>query len=394
MTYWMQQANERKTQLTQMRRHIHRYPELGYKEVNTASYLAAALRKEKIDVREHVGGTGLVATITGGGPGRTIAFRADMDALPIHERNHRPYASEIPGISHACGHDAHCAILAQAAILLQRHRRRIAGSVKFIFQPAEECPPLGGARPMIEDGALANPKVDAIYGLHVTSNLPVGKVGVIDGLAMAASDQVEIKIIGSGGHGSAPQQGIDAILVAAHTVIALQSIVSRNVSPHKPAVVSVGVLKAGYRYNVIADTAFLDCTVRSLDTHTRQLVQDKIEQIVAGVTMAMGARYELRYTEGYPAGVNNSEQVRQIIMAAEAALGPASVKILKEPSLGGEDFAHFLKLVPGSMFWLGTRPVNAAKQYPLHHPSFDIDETALPYGVAMFCRIIEQELFR
>jgi len=394
MNYWRQQAAAIRDRLIQMRRHIHKYPELGYKEINTAKYLADILRSEGIDVRENVGRTGIVATIVGAAPGRTIALRADMDALPIHEKTGKPYASSIAGVSHACGHDAHSAILAGTAILLQQHRRQIAGTVKCIFQSAEECPPLGGVLPMIEDGVLEDPRVDAIYALHVTPDLPVGKLGVAKGLAMAASDRVEIKILGSGGHGSAPQQAVDAVLVAAHVVVALQSIVSRNTSPHVPAVLSIGVLRAGYRYNVIADSALLDCTVRTVDNLTRQLMQERIEQIVDGVTRAMGARYELRYTPGYPPASNHPEQVEKVIEAAEVTFGPGSVRLLQQPSLTGEDFAHFLERVPGAFFWLGARLSNGEKQYPAHHPSFDIDEGALPLGVALFCQLIEHELFR
>lgn len=394
MNYWRQQAAAIRDRLIQMRRHIHKYPELGYKEINTAKYLADILRSEGIDVRENVGGTGIVATIVGAAPGRTIALRADMDALPIHEKTGKPYASSIAGVSHACGHDAHSAILAGTAILLQQHSRQIAGTVKCIFQSAEECPPLGGVLPMIEDGVLEDPRVDAIYALHVTPDLPVGKLGVAKGLAMAASDRVEIKILGSGGHGSAPQQAVDAVLVAAHVVVALQSIVSRNTSPHVPAVLSIGVLRAGYRYNVIADSALLDCTVRTVDNLTRQLMQERIEQIVDGVTRAMGARYELRYTPGYPPASNHPEQVEKVMEAAEVTFGPGSVRLLQQPSLTGEDFAHFLERVPGAFFWLGARLSNGEKQYPAHHPSFDIDEGALPLGVALFCQLIEHELFR
>ncbi len=380
--------------LVQMRRHIHRYPELGYKEVKTASYLAEILRSEGIEIRENVGGTGLVATIIGASPGRTIALRADMDALPVYEKTGKSYSSSIPGVSHVCGHDAHSAMLVGAALLLQKNRRQIAGTVKCIFQAAEECPPLGGVRPMIEDGVLDNPSVDAIYALHVTPDLPLGKLGIAPGLAMAASDRVEIKILGSGGHGSAPQQTVDAILVASHVVVALQSIVSRNTTPHVPAVLSIGVARAGYRYNVIADTAFLDCTVRTIDSHTRQLMQDRIEQIVEGVTMAMGARYELRYTAGYPPAANYAAQVEQVVQAAEAVLGESSVKLLERPSLTGEDFAHFLERIPGAFFWLGSRLGDGHKQHPAHHPGFDLDEAVLPLGTAIFCQIIEQELSR
>ena len=394
MNYWRQQAMAIHDKLIQMRRHIHRYPELGYKEVNTASYLAGILQKQGIHVEQNVGGTGLVATIDGAARGRVIALRADMDALPVHEKTAKSYSSTITGISHACGHDAHSAMLAGAAMLLQKHRRQIAGTIKCIFQAAEECPPLGGILPMIEDGVLENPKVDAAYALHVTPDLPVGTIGIAPGLAMAASDRVEIKILGAGGHGSAPHQGVDAVLVAAHTVVALQSIVSRNTAPYIPAVLGIGLMRAGYRYNVIADTASLDCTVRTVDSYTRQLMQDKIEQIVDGVTKAMGASYELRYTTGYPPASNYEEQVDQVIRASEYVLGEDSVRILEQPSLTGEDFANFLERIPGAFFWLGSRMNDGHKQYPVHHPSFDINEAVLPLGTSLFCRLIEQELYR
>jgi len=394
MNYWRQQANNLSQRLIEIRRHLHRYPELGYKEFETARYLAQILRQEGIEVREHVGGTGLVATIRGASSGRTIALRADMDALPIHEKTGMPYASIVSGVSHACGHDAHSAILACTAMLLQRYRRKLAGTVKCIFQPAEECPPLGGAKPMIDAGVLADPPVDAIYALHTAPNLPVGTIGIAYGPMMAASDRAKIKILGEGGHGSAPQQSVDAVLVAAHTVVALQSIVSRNIDPHSAAVLTVGQLQAGYRYNVIADMAVLDCTIRTTDVHSRQLIQDKIEQIVDGVTRAMGARYELRYTLGYPPAINDTVAVDQVIKAAEVVLGEDSVRIQEKTSLSGEDFAYFLEQVPGAFFWMGSRLEGDRKQYPAHHPAFDLNEAMLPLGVAMFCQIVEQELFR
>lgn len=377
-----------------MRRRIHQYPEQGYQEEQTARFLAEALQQAGIAVQTGVGGTGMVATIRGAQPGRVIALRADMDALPIAETTGLPFASQHPGVSHACGHDSHSAMLAGVGLLLQQQRQHLAGAVKLLFQPAEECPPLGGAQPMIAAGVLHNPEVDAIYALHTMGDLPVGQVSLARGPMMAASDRAEIKIIGKGGHGSAPHQTVDALLTAAQVVVALQSIVSRNAHPLRPAVLTVGEMHAGYRYNVVADTATLDCTIRSLDPDTRQLLRDKIEQIVAGVTSALGASYELVYTLGYPSVSNDSAKVDHVIAAAQAVLGDDSIVLLESPSMGGEDFAYFLEQVPGALFWLGSRLDDGREQHPAHHPGFDLNERALPIGVALLCQLVEQELGR
>ncbi len=392
MNFWRSQANSLAGQLVSMRRYIHERPELGYEETGTAAYLAEIMLAEGIEVQQQVGGTGLVAIIKGEKQGRVIALRADMDALPIDETTGQAYASKTPGVSHACGHDSHAAMLAGVALLLHRNRNRLNGTVKLFFQPAEECPPKGGAQPMIDAGVLKNPQVDAIYALHTAGDMPVGTIGIARGPMMAASDRAEIKIIGKGGHGSAPHQTVDAVLVAAHVIVALQSIVARNTNPLAPAVLTVGVVKAGYRYNVVADTAELDCTIRSLDPITRQLLREKIEQIVAGVTAAMGAKYELEYTLGYPSEPNTDREVEQVVQAARQVLGEGSVITLESPSMGGEDFAYFLQQVPGALFWLGSRLDDGREQHPAHNPGFDLNEKALPLGVAMLCELVEQEL--
>lgn len=392
MNYWLNHAHAAADQLVAMRRQIHQHPELGYQEEATAGFLADVLRQAGIQVQTGVGRTGMVATISGKQGGRVVALRADMDALPITETTGLPYASKHAGVSHACGHDSHSAMLAGVGLLLQQHRDRLAGTVKLFFQPAEECPPDGGAQPMIADGVLQDPPVDAIYALHTMGDLPVGQISIAKGPMMAASDRAEIRIIGKGGHGSAPHQTVDALLTAAHVVVALQSIVSRNANPLQPAVLTVGELHAGYRYNVVADTATLDCTIRSLDPETRQLLRNKIEQIVAGVTEAFGAKYELVYTLGYPSVPNDSAKVDQVLAAAAAVLGEGSVVMLESPSMGGEDFAYFLEQVPGALFWLGSALDDGREQFPAHHPGFDLNEKALPLGVAMLCQLVEQEL--
>lgn len=392
MNFWRTEASGLVERLIHMRRYIHERPELGYEETGTAAYLAQLMLDEGIEVRQHIGGTGLVAIISGTEGGQCIGLRADMDALPIDETTGQAYSSKTPGVSHACGHDAHAAMLAGVAILLHRNRHRLKGAVKLLFQPAEECPPRGGAQPMIDAGVLHNPKVDAIYALHTAGDMPVGTIGIARGPMMAASDRAEIKIVGRGGHGSAPHQTVDAALVAAHTIVALQSIVARNTNPLSPAVLTVGVVKAGYRYNVVADTAELDCTIRTLDPVTRQLMRNKIEQIVAGVTAAMGASYELEYTLGYPSEPNTGAEVDQVAQAAHRVLGDGSVVMLESPSMGGEDFAYFLQQVPGALFWLGCKLADGREQYPAHNPGFDLNENALPLGVAILCQLVEQEL--
>lgn len=392
MNHWLKEASSLADQLVAMRRQIHQHPEQGYEEQETARFLAGMMRQAGVSVQEGVGQTGMMAVIEGTRPGRVVALRADMDALPIEETTGLPFASLTPGVSHACGHDSHSAMLAGVAILLQRNRDRFAGTAKLLFQPAEECPPLGGAQPMIADGVLQNPQVDAIYALHTMGDLPVGQISIARGPMMAASDRAAIRIIGKGGHGSAPHQTVDALLTAAQVVVALQSIVSRNTHPLKPAVLTVGEMHSGYRYNVVADVATLDCTIRSLDPETRQLLKARIEQIVAGVTSAMGASYELVYTQGYPSVPNNSAKVDQVIEAAQAVLGDSSVVMLDSPSMGGEDFSYFLKQVPGALFWLGSRLDDGREQHPAHNAGFDLNEKALPLGVALLCQLVEQEL--
>ncbi|MGI6344823.1 MAG: M20 metallopeptidase family protein [Bacillota bacterium] len=391
MSYWLDQANQIAAQLVEIRRHLHMYPELGYREYQTSRYLAQHLRQAGIEVCEKVGQTGILATIIGDLPGPTIAFRADMDALPIPDTSGTEYASRRDGVCHACGHDAHCAILVGTGLLLQQHRQRLAGTVKLLFQPAEECPPLGGAQPMIADGVLKNPSVEAIYGLHVSAELPVGIIRISDGPMMAASDRARIRIIGRGGHGGAPQQTVDAVLVASHLVIALQSIVSRNVHPSQPAVLTVGVLRAGQRYNVVAETAELECTIRTVDQKTRELMQQRVEQVVAGVTETFGARYELEYSLGYPSASNSPGPVKKVVAAARRVMGRNSVLKLNMAGMGGEDFAHYLNHVPGAYFWLGSRLDDGREQHPTHHSAFDLNEAALPLGTALFCEIAAPE---
>jgi amidohydrolase len=291
-------------ELVTWRRHIHKYPELGFQEKQTAAYISQRLKSWGIPHQTGIAHTGIVATIEGEQPGPVLALRADMDALPIHEANEVEYRSAIPNVMHACGHDGHTAIAMGTAKLLQQHRQHLKGTVKVIFQPAEEGP--GGAKPMLEAGVLKNPDVEAILGLHLWNNRPLGTIGVKSGPSMAFADRFQIQVIGRGGHAALPQQTVDAIVVGSHIVNALQTIVSRSVDPLQPAVVTVGRFRAGDTFNVIAPRAEIWGTVRSFQPEVRDLISKRMEEIVAGICQAYGATYEFRVRTGLPSGLQRS----------------------------------------------------------------------------------------
>ncbi|MEM9154125.1 MAG: M20 family metallopeptidase [Cyanobacteria bacterium P01_F01_bin.33] len=376
-------------QLVSWRRQFHQYPELGFRERETAATIANCLAEWGIEYRDEVAQTGIVALIRGTRPGRTLAIRADMDALPIQEENDVPYRSQRDCLMHACGHDGHTAIALGTAYLLHQHRDRLQGTVKMIFQPAEERP--GGAKPMIAEGALANPDADAIIGLHLWNNLPLGQVGVKSGPSMATSDSFQIQVLGRGGHGAIPHQTIDAIVVGAQIVTALQTVVSRNINPLHSAVVSVGKFQAGDTFNVIAPRAEIAGTARSFTSEDADLLPRRIEEIVAGICQAHGATYHLDYRRHYPAVINDADMAMLVREAAISTLGdPACV--VPEVTMGGEDMSYFLQAVPGCYFFLGSANAGAGLDYPHHHPKFDFDETALGIGVEIFLRCVEQYL--
>ena len=377
-------------QLVEWRRLLHQHPELGFQEKLTAVFVSGKLLEWGIEHETGIAQTGIVAIIKGGkvDSGKVLAIRADMDALPIQELNEVPYRSQHDGVMHACGHDGHTAIALGTAYYLQQHRQDFAGTVKIIFQPAEEGP--GGAKPMIEAGVLKNPDVDAIIGLHLWNNLPLGTVGVRAGALMAAVECFKCTILGKGGHGAMPHQTIDSVVVAAQIVNALQTIVSRNVDPIDSAVVTVGELHAGTKVNVIPDTARMSGTVRYFKPDLKGFFSSRIEQIIGGICQSHGASYDLEYWELYPPTINDAgmaefvrEQVEQVI---ETPLG-----VVPEcQTMGGEDMSYFLQAVPGCYFFLGS--ANKAKDlaYPHHHPRFDFDETALAMGVEIFVRCVEK----
>jgi len=363
------------------RRHLHAHPELGYAEVETAAFVARLLRSFGLEVVEGVGGTGVVALLQGEAPGegRCVALRADMDALPVTEETNLPFASRYPGKMHACGHDGHTAVLLGAAKVLSLHRQDFAGTVKFFFQPAEECAPEGGAKGMIAAGVMENPKVDYVFALHVWPELPLGTVGVKTGALMSASDRVRIRIQGKGGHGAAPHQAVDAVVVACQVVSALQTVVSRQVDPLEPIVLTVGSIHAGQRYNVIAPAAELDGTVRTQNEALRSTLPSRITKLTHAIAEAFGAEAQVNYEFGYPTLYNHPRAVDIVRSAVTEVLGEEALVELTRPSMGGEDFAYFLDLANGAMFWLGCRGPQTPDA-PIHNGKFDFDEDALALG--------------
>ncbi len=377
-------------QLIEWRRHLHQKPELGFQEFLTAEFIAQKLSEWGIEHQTGIAKTGIVATIRGTGEGRVLAIRADMDALPIQEANEVPYKSQHEGKMHACGHDGHATIALGTAYFLSQNPHLFRGTIKFIFQPAEEGP--GGAKPMLEEGVLQNPDVEAIIGLHIWNNLPLGTLGVRGGALMAAVECFHCTILGRGGHGAIPQQTIDSIVVASQIVNALQTIVSRNINPIDSAVVTVGEFHAGNAVNVIANTARMSGTVRYFNPELEGVISKRVEAIIAGVCQMHGATYELDYQQYYPPTINDAkiaELVRSV--AIEVVETPAGV-IPECQTMGGEDMSFFLQQVPGCYFFLGSANPDKGLAYPHHHPRFDFDETVLMMGVEMFVRCVEKFL--
>jgi amidohydrolase len=374
--------------LVTWRRRLHQYPELGFHEHLTAAFVHQQLKKWGILHETEVATTGIVATITGNSSGPVLAIRADMDALPILEENEVPYCSKHEGKMHACGHDGHTAIALGTAYYLSQNPHTFQGTVKIIFQPAEEGP--GGAAPMIAAGVLQNPDVEAIIGLHLWNNLPLGTVGVRSGPLMAAVELFDCEIQGKGGHGAIPQQTVDSIVVASQIVNALQTIVARNVNPLDAAVVTVGSFHAGRTHNVIADTAQISGTVRYFNPTLAALIPQRVEQVIAGVCQSHGATYKLDYRKLYPAVINDGAIAALVRSVAETVVETPAGVVPDCQTMGGEDMSYFLQQVPGCYFFLGSANETLGLAYPHHHPRFDFDETALGMGVELFVRCVEQ----
>ncbi|WP_129600218.1 M20 metallopeptidase family protein [Anaerophilus nitritogenes] len=367
------------------RRYFHMNPELSGEEKTTSQKIEELLSLLPLEVKTGVGGYGVVGLLRGKKEGKTIALRADIDALPIKEQNDHSYASKYSGKMHACGHDGHTAILLGAAYVLCALKDKIQGNIKFIFQPSEEKAPIGGAGPMIEAGVLDHPKVDAIVGLHIWPNLPKGKIGIKENAIMASSDPFCIEIFGQSGHASAPDESIDALAVACQVVNMLQNIVSRNTSPLESAVLTVGTLKSGTKYNVISDYALLEGTVRTLHPNVQMNVEKRIKEVVEGVCSAMGARGEVYYERGYPALINDKDIVKLIEEVGIKLISKENVVQIEKPAMGGEDFANYVQKVPGAFFWLGAKEESF---YPIHHPKFDFDEEIMKIGIEIFVHTV------
>lgn len=360
----------------ELRRSIHRHPELGFEEEATAQLVERELDAQGIAHRR-VARTGVVGRIDGGRPGRSVALRADMDALPLTEQSGVPFASEVEGKMHACGHDAHTAMLLGAATLLQSMRAELAGTVVLLFQPAEEGP--GGALPMIEAGALDDPAVEAAAMLHVDSRLNVGTVGITPGPVNASTDELYIAVRGVGGHGAYPHTSVDALPAAAAVVLALQNVVAREVDPLQSAVVTIGTISGGYRNNIIADEIKMSGTLRAYDAGVRAALESRVRRIVAGIAAAYGATATVELVRGYPPVVNNDDLAEGF---TEYLRSHGNVNVERQaPTMGGEDFAYFAQRVPGLLVRLGVRSEEEGAVHPIHSPLFRLDERALRYGV-------------
>jgi amidohydrolase len=360
-------------EMVTIRRYMHQHPELSFQEYNTAQFIKDFYTKLDIEVRGQVGGNGVVAKVYGKKPGKTVALRADFDALPIQDEKDVPYKSLVPGVMHACGHDGHTATLLILAKALNELKDELEGNYVFIHQHAEEYAP-GGAVSMIEDGCLDG--VDVIFGTHLWAGEPTGKIQYRTGPIMAAADRFEIVIQGQGGHGAQPHTTKDAIVTASQLVLNLQQIVSRKVNPVESAVVSVGSFTAENAFNVIADKAKLIGTVRTFNEDVRQFIEEEMERIIHGTCYMTGSTYQFSFERGYPAVVNHKKETEFLI---EFAKDMQEVQWLEEtePQMGGEDFAYYLQKVPGTFFFTGAKPVGVDTTYPHHHPKFDIDENAM-----------------
>jgi amidohydrolase len=365
--------------LIEIRRHIHAHPELSGQEYQTAAYVAGVLSSCGIQVREAVGKTGVVGDLSGRGETNlTLAIRTDMDALPIQERTQLDFASCKPGIMHACGHDVHAAVGLGTAMVLSQLAATLPGNVRFLFQPAEEI--ARGAGWMVQDGAMRD--VSAIFGLHVFPSIPARSVGIRYGALTAAADDLEIFIQGESGHGARPHEAKDAIWIASQVITMLQQAISRTQNPLRPIVLTIGQISGGIAPNVIAERVRMAGTVRSLHPETHAKLPEWIEGIVSNVCQTYGASYEINYHRGVPS-VQNDTLITQILeSAARESLGDEGVEIIPEPSLGAEDFALYLQHAPGSMFRLGVGRTNQPN-YPLHHPQFEVDESAIVTGVVV-----------
>lgn len=374
-------------ELVARRRDFHQHPELAFQEVRTAGIVARELQALGLEVQAGVGRTGVVGLLEGTSDGPTILVRADMDALPIVEENATDYVSQTPGVMHACGHDGHTAIALGVAKLFTQHREQIAGRIKFVFQPAEEI--VGGALAMIADGVLQTPRPDVTLGLHLWNTMPLGIIGAADGPVMAGSSVFEIAITGRGGHAAAPHMGTDPVLCAAHIILGLQSITSRNVDPLDSAVVSVTMMNGSDADNIIPERVKLGGTFRTFKQEVRDLVARRIEEIASGIATAMGCTTAFTIGHGTAPVLNHPEVGARVRPRLSAIVGEAKVDTTLR-TMGAEDVGFFMDDIPGLYFFLGSANEARGLNYGHHHPRFDFDEAALPLGVALLSAAIAE----
>lgn len=373
------------------RRHIHANPELSYKEFNTVKYVEETLRSFGVTTIRSLATTGLVAEVSGRNPEKkTIALRADMDALPIVEANNVPYKSTNEGVMHACGHDVHTSSLLGTVKILHELRDHFEGTIRFLFQPGEEKNP-GGASYMIRDGALENPRPSGIIGQHVFPFLPVGKIGFREGMYMASADEIYLKVIGKGGHGAAPDLAIDPIVIASYIIIALQQVISRNASPKQPTVLTFGNIIGKGATNIIPDEVNIAGTFRAMNEEWRKSGLAKIKKMAESIAEGMGGRCEVDISHGYPYLENNPELTRRLRQAAVDYVGSENVVDI-DITLGAEDFAYYSQIIPASFYRIGTRNDARGLTSYVHTPTFDIDEDALAISPGLMAWMAVKEL--
>lgn len=390
-------ADALSARLVEVRRDIHQHPELGNRETRTGTLVAERLRALGLEVRHPVAKTGAVGILRGGRPGPVVALRADLDALPIQERNDVPYKSQVAGVKHACGHDAHTAIVLGAAEVLSGLKARLPGTVVFVFQPAEEGPPdgeEGGAELMIKEGVLKEPRVQAMFGLHMDPLLEAGEVGWAVGPIFASADTFKLVVQGRKTHGAYPHTGLDPVPVAAELVSALQLVVSRQVDTQQPKVLTIGSIHGGNRFNIVADQVTLEGTIRTLDPEVRKAMKEKMARTVKGVAEAHGTTATLTFRDaGTPATLNEAALTRASVPTLQRAWGAAKVREVK-PQMGAEDFALFAEAVPSLYVKIGTRNEVKGITAMIHTEDFDIDETVLPIAARGMATLLWDTLVR
>jgi amidohydrolase len=368
------------------RRDFHSHPELGFHEARTAGIVAGELNSLGLEVHTGIAETGVVAVMQGSRPGPVILVRADMDALPIHEETGASYTSQNPGVMHACGHDGHTAILLTVARILNGHRQELSGTVKFVFQPAEEG--MGGAERLIQAGVLEDPKVDICLALHVWNEQPVGWIGIASGPALAGAEIFKITVKGKGGHGASPHLAVDPLLASAHIITGLQGIVSRNVPPLKTAVVSVCTIHGGEAFNVIPPSVELTGTIRTFEPEIRSTVLEHFNQTVTSIAAGLGCQVEIEMNQLTPATINQPEIAGQVAATARRLLPQSEIDTRNYITMGSEDFAFILEKVPGCFFFIGSANPKKGLDASHHSPKFDFDESILPQAAGLMAAAV------